>query len=148
VTAAASYCAVRIAPYGGVGWGPGAGLPTGGAGGGAGASFAGEEVAGTMFSGTTLEGEIAAVFFFFSLRTGRTRGSDRPTSSVPTPMLLAPVSSGYGGEMNSSSTRKSGGLGAARPELVFPPRREEGDLPAPEGTGLVGRGGEVLAASS
>jgi hypothetical protein len=34
------------------------------------------------------------------------------------------------------------------PELVFPSRREEGDLPTPESTRLVGQGGEVLAASS
>jgi hypothetical protein len=100
-----------------------------GAAGGAGASFAGEEVADVG-----LEGEGAEVFFYS--RTGGTRGSGRPDSSEPAPMLLAPVSSWSGGEMKSSSVREFGGLGAAHPELVFPPRGEDGALPAPERAGL------------
>jgi hypothetical protein len=59
-----------------------------GAGGGAGASLTGEEVAGAV-----LEGEVAVAFFFIFSGAGGTRGSDRPASSEPTPMLLAPVSS-------------------------------------------------------
>jgi hypothetical protein len=64
------------------------------------------------------------VAFFFLSWTGGTRGSDHPVSSIPAPMLLAPVSWGSGGEMNSSFARESGGLGAVRPEFVFPPRRD------------------------
>jgi hypothetical protein len=63
-------------------------------------------------------------------------------------MLLAPVSSGSGREIKSSSARKCVGVGATHPELVLPPRREDGALPAPEGAGLWRGGGDDLPASS
>jgi hypothetical protein len=82
-----------------------------------------------------LGGEAVVAFFFF-LWTGGIGGSVRPTSLLPAPMLLAPVSSKSGGEVKASSAWEFGSLGAARPKLVFPPRGEAGDLPAPKGTGL------------
>jgi hypothetical protein len=101
-----------------------------------GVSLASEEVAGMKVSGTVLEGEAVVFFFFFFLGVGRTGGSVRSASSLPAPMLLAPVSSTSGGEVKSSFARGFGDLGAARPELAFPPRGEARDFPAPEGTGL------------
>ena len=93
----------------------------------------GVEVAGTEVSGAALE---EVFFFFFFSRTGGTEGSARPAGSFPAPMLLAPVSWVSGGEAKSSSARGSGGVGAARPELVVPPRGEAEVLPAPDGAGL------------
>lgn len=84
LTTAAGSCA------GGVGLAV-AGLPEGAAGGGAGASgasVAAEELAGAEESGTDLQGE--EVVFFSG--TGGTRGSALSASSVPAPMLMAPVS--------------------------------------------------------
>jgi hypothetical protein len=80
----------------------GAGASLGGAG-ASGASLAGGEVAGAEVSGTVLEGEAVVFFFFFFLGTGGTRGSTRSASSLPAPMLLAPVFSALGGEVKSSS---------------------------------------------
>ena len=105
---------MRVALPGQGGSGAEVGLPVGGAGGGEGASFAGEgafsapladeEVAGAEGSGTVFEGEAVAFFFFF-LGTGGTKGSARPASLLPAPVLLAPVSSASGGEKKSSSVR-------------------------------------------
>ena len=87
------------------------GVPVEAAGGGDGAPFADEgasgvslaadEVAGAEGSGTVLEGEAMAFFW----GTGGTRGSARPVSLLPAPVLLAPVSSASGGEKKSSSAR-------------------------------------------
>ena len=93
----------------------------------------GAEVSGAEASGAVLE-EVFFLFFFSG--TGGTEGSARPAGSFPAPMLLAPVSWVSGGEAKSSSARGSGGVGAARLELVVPPRGEAEVLPAPDGTGL------------
>lgn len=112
VTTAASSCAETLVPSGGVvlvvagppveAVGGGVGVTWDGAG-ASGASFAGEELAGAEESGTILEGEEAGAFFFWG--TGGTRGSARPVSLLPAPVLLAPVSSASGGEKKSSSAR-------------------------------------------
>lgn len=111
VTTAASSCAETLVPSGGVVLAAD-GAPVEIAGGGVGVTWDGEgasgvslaadEVAGAEGSGTVLEVEAIAFFFW---GTGGTRGSAHPVSLLPAPVLLAPVFSASGGENKSSSAR-------------------------------------------